>query len=105
MQAGWYEQLLERVTRLEAEMYKQEFWKRPVPPPPPQVEVPATNVVWLDEPSGHVVHVTFDFNCAGCEGEVREVVRVRRDTPQGFLHRVKCEKGHFTNVRFPHRVK
>lgn len=98
------QELLERIENLEAEMYRQGFWKRPAPLPPPIQEVVARNVDWWDEP-GSVVNATFDYDCAGCGVEVKETIRISAKTPQGFLHQVKCWKGHVTHVRFPVRCK
>ncbi len=109
---GWHDQILERLERLENEMFKGGFWERPQPPPPAQIEHPtavATNIVWWDEPPvlGSKVHVRFHYQC-GCGTEHEGVVRVlQMTTLRNFEHLVTCDQpGHtnvVTKVSFPKR--
>jgi len=97
------ERLTERVEKLEAEMYKREFWRRPVPPKPVLPMARAFDTDWYNEPGPEgMVHIRYKYACP-C-GQTHEAVqRVHHTTPPGFSKVVTCHNKQIVEVVFPQR--
>jgi hypothetical protein len=99
----------ERIAKLEAEMYRQEFWQRPVPPPKEYLTTEASGCDWFDEPTSGMVRVAFDYSCGVCGEQFHEAIRIPSGTPQGFFRLLPClatkDPSHVTKVVFPPRDK
>jgi hypothetical protein len=95
--------LEERIAKLEEEMYRQEFWQRPAPPPRVYPQTEATECDWFDEPTA-MVHVTFDYSCGVCGEQFHDAIRVPNHEPNPFSRLLPCLKTklpeHLTKVVF-----
>jgi hypothetical protein len=91
--------LEERIAKLEEEMYRREFWQRPVPPPKEYLTTEASGCDWFDEPTSGMVHVTFDYSCGVCGEQFHDAIRVRNHEPNPFSRLLPC-----LNTRLPEHL-
>ena len=97
------ESLQQRVDKLEAEMFRQEFWRKPAPPKVTHPLARATDCDWWNEVGGTgMIHIRFKYECP-CHATHQTVHRVAAATPSGFSKVFTCENGKAVEVVFPQR--